>query len=155
MFISNNLFNRQSNSDVIKQLLTLVCCDITVRSNIVDTASSFSLSFGNLSSNCAFCKRIHVKWSERRTEYLLMRPGTSLKLSFIYSFLTLGSEGRQCKDCFSTTGTPQASSCLHSIFIVWFLCRPAAKQEVMVESEGRGSTSSDVELVGGTQQAEI
>ncbi len=44
-----------SNSDhIIKLLHTLVCCDITVGSNIVSTASSFSFNlYDNPVLNCA------------------------------------------------------------------------------------------------------
>ncbi len=78
------------------------CCDITVRSNIVGTASSFSFNlFGNPASNFAlFVNESAVKWSEQRTEFLHTWSGSSLKIKFIHSFLTLGSEGRQCKHCF-------------------------------------------------------
>ncbi len=106
------LFNRQSNSDhVIKQLFTLVCCDINVVSNIFGTASSFSFNLSeNPTSNCAlFVNESAVKWSEQRTELLMTQSGTSLKIMFIHSFLMQGSEGRQCKHCFfSQLGTAQS-----------------------------------------------
>ncbi len=102
-------------------------CDITVRSNIVGTASSFSFNLSeNPKWNCAlFVNESAVKWSEQRTEFLLMWSGTSLKIKFIHSFLTLGSEGRHCTDCFSI------NLALHSVFLssepslsFWFLHRP-------------------------------
>ncbi len=48
--LSKNLFNRQSNSDHILKTVThtCVCWNITVGSNIVDTALSFNF---NLSEN--------------------------------------------------------------------------------------------------------
>ncbi len=57
-------------------------------------------------SNLAF----FVKWSKQRAEFLLTRPGSSLKIKFIHSFLMLGSEGRQCRDCFPQLGTALLSS---------------------------------------------
>ncbi len=46
-----------------------------------------------------------------KTDYLLKRSGSSLKIKFLHSFLTLGSEGRPCKDCFLH------SLALNSIFL--------------------------------------
>ncbi len=46
-----------------------------------------------------------VKCSEQRTKLLLTRSGSSLKIKFTHSFLTLRSEGGQCKDCFPQLGT--------------------------------------------------
>ncbi len=62
---------------------------------------------------------------EKRTEFLLTRSGSSLKIKLIHSFLTLVLEGRQCKDCFSTTWHWTGSCCLQSVFIIWFVSRPA------------------------------
>ncbi len=99
---------------------------MTVRSNIACTALSFSFSlFENPASNCElFVNESTVKWSEQRT-ILLTWSGSSLKIKFIHSFLTLESEGRQHKHCFSTTWHRTASCCLQSIFIIWFLRRHA------------------------------
>ncbi len=91
-------------------------CDITVGSNIVSTALSFSFNLSEkLALNCAlFVNKSTVKWSEQRTKFLLMRSGSSLKIKFIHSFLTLRSEGRQCKDCFSTSWHCIEFCCLQS-----------------------------------------
>ncbi len=104
-----------------------LCCDITVGSNIFNIASSFSFTLSeNPSSNCAsFVNESSVKWNEQKSKFLLTWSGSSLKVKFTHSFLTLGSEGRQCKHCFSTAWHCTASSYLQSIFIIWFLRRPA------------------------------
>ncbi len=47
--------------------------------------------------------RGEMKW----TKFLLTRSGSSFKIKLIHSFLTLGSEGRQCKHCFPQRGTAQ------------------------------------------------
>ncbi len=104
-----------------------LCCDITVGSSIVSTASSFSVNlFENPVSNCAlFVNESAVKLNEQRTKFLLMRSGSSLKLNFIHSFLMLGSEERQCKHCFSTTWHCTTSCCLQShlyrLVVVYYL----------------------------------
>ncbi len=103
-----------------------MCCNFTVGSDIVGTSSSFMSIFWKYCVKlCLVCKRVHVKWSEQRTKYLQTWSGTLLKNNLMHSFLTLGSEERQCKDCFSTTWHYTVSRCIRSIFIVWFLCRPA------------------------------
>ncbi len=60
-----------------------------------------NLGRGNPALNCAsFVNKSMVKLSEKRTKILLTKSGTLLKIKFIHSFLTLGSEGRQCKYIF-------------------------------------------------------
>ncbi len=58
----------------------------------------FYFVFNNI--NCAFfVNESVVKLSEQRTKFLLTQSWSSLKVKLIYSFLMLGSERRQCKDC--------------------------------------------------------
>ncbi len=65
---------------------------------------------------CLVCKLIGGKMNEQRTKFLLMHSGTLLKIKFTHSFLMTGSEGRQCKDCFSTTWHCTESCFLRSNF---------------------------------------
>ncbi len=94
--------NRQSNSDHYsvtvsnwKQLITLVCCDITVTCDIAGTALSFSFSLSeNLVSNCSLlANESTVKLSEQRTKlvWIFIKNSSSTLSSF---------KGRQCKDIF-------------------------------------------------------
>ncbi len=124
---SNDLFNRQSNSDHVRKTVTRshsygkTCCDTTVRSNIV-AQHCLLVSIFLKSRVVIVCKQIHGKGP--RTRFLLTLSVTSLKIKFIHSFLTLGSEGTYMPS-FSTTWHCTACCCLQSIFIVWFLLRPA------------------------------
>ncbi len=61
-----------------------------------------------------FSNKSAVKWSEQSTEFLLIRSETSSKTRLILSFLMFGSEGRQCKECFSTAWDCTATCCLQS-----------------------------------------
>ncbi len=126
----NNYFKlsvRRDKAIVTKNSYSHLWCDFTVGSNIVGTALSFGFNlFENPASNCAlFLNESTVKWSEQKTKFLLTWSGSSLKIKLIHSFLTLGSERRQHKHCFYTTWHCTASCWLRSIFIVWFLRRPA------------------------------
>ncbi len=85
LLVSKDLFNRQSNSDkVIKQLLRLVYCDITVGSNIVGTASTFSFNLSeNPASNCAlFVNESVENLNEQRTKFLLKLSGNKFNPLF-------------------------------------------------------------------------
>ncbi len=86
-YLSNYLFNRQNNSDHVKQPYSQLCV--------------------------ATLLNLLIKCSEQGRGLTHTVYRYSLKIKFIHSFLTLGSEGRQCK-----------ASCLRTIFIVWFLYRP-------------------------------
>ncbi len=143
--LSNDLFNRQSNSDHIINSYSHLCCDITVGSNIAGTASSFSFNlFENPASYCAwFVNESTVKWSEQKTEFLLTQSGSSLKIKLIHSFLMLGSKERQCKYCFFVVFFPQlgTAQCLvvfRSIFIFFFCVdlRVHLSRKHMLESVG-------------------
>ncbi len=95
------LYNRKSNSDhIMKQLLTLVLrhqCQIQYsRYSIVFLFQSFCKSCIEL---CLVCKWTCGK-TKRAKNRVLTSSRSSLKIKFIHSFLTSGSEGRQCKDCF-------------------------------------------------------
>ncbi len=127
-----------------------MCCDITFGSNIVGTASSFSLNVSeNPTSNCAlFVNESVEKWSEQRTKLLLMRSETSLQIKLIHSFLTLWSEERQCKDCFSTTWTAQNPD-VFEVSLSFCFCidlrLPLSLFTLCAHISGRGLTGSDVE----------
>ncbi len=128
--------------------VTVVWCDLTVESNEDSTASSFTFNLSeNPASNVAlFVNECTVKWSEQRTKFLLTRSGTSFKIKFIHSFLMLGSEGRQCKYCFSTTWHCTAScrlwSHLYRLVSVLTCVRLSRYLHYMCKSVGRAKQAA-------------
>ncbi len=99
----NDLFNRQSNSDhKIKNCYSHLCVVTWLSGRIWFVQHHLLVYiFLKICKKKKKKKKVNestVKSREQRTKFLLTRSRTSL-IKLIDSFLILGIDGRQCKDC--------------------------------------------------------